>query len=225
MCTVLALDTCAGACSVAAVGRGRAAERSLATERGHAELLMGLIGASMAEAALGFADLDLVAVTRGPGSFTGLRVGLAAARGIALAADLPCLGITSLDALAHSAPWADDEGVRLATIDTRRGDLYAQAFAAPDRPLTDAVAIAPQALAALVSCARLGVIGDGAATAAECLRAAGRIVTVLDVRHPAPLAVAALATRRWAAGERPAGMPEPFYLHPPAVGALAAPRP
>jgi tRNA A37 threonylcarbamoyladenosine modification protein TsaB len=118
-----------------------------------------------------------------------------------------------------------DEGVRLATIDTRRGDLFAQVFAGPDRPVTDAVAIAPPALAALVSSARLGVIGDGAATAAECLRAAGRVVTVHDVRHPAPLAVAMLAARRWAAGERPAGMPEPFYLHSPAVGPLAAPRP
>ena len=218
MPNVVAIDTSAGACSVAVIGAGARIARTVATERGHAELLIGLIAAAMADSGQGFADLDLIAVTTGPGSFTGLRVGLASARGLALAASLPCLGITTLDALAQSAPWPADEGVRLASIDTRRGDLYVQAFAGPERPLIAPMVTTAAALAGLVAAARLAVIGDGAETAAAALRAAGRIVTVLAVHHPAPLALADLAARRWQAGQRPRGMPEPVYLQAPLVG-------
>ncbi|MCH7931874.1 MAG: tRNA (adenosine(37)-N6)-threonylcarbamoyltransferase complex dimerization subunit type 1 TsaB, partial [Proteobacteria bacterium] len=92
---VLALDTATAACSVALWSDGTVLAQRFATmARGHAEALMPMVEAVMAEAGLAFADLDLVATTVGPGTFTGLRVGLAAARGLALAGGLPIVGVT-----------------------------------------------------------------------------------------------------------------------------------
>ena len=103
---VLAIDTALAACSAAvldtAVG-GIVASESLPMLRGHAEALMPLIARVMDQAGMAFADLDRVVVTTGPGSFTGLRVGIAAARGIALAIDKPAVGVSTLS--AYAAPY------------------------------------------------------------------------------------------------------------------------
>jgi tRNA threonylcarbamoyladenosine biosynthesis protein TsaB len=93
---VLAIDTALGACSAALLDTKRAAvtaHESLAMQRGHAEVLMPLVKRVMEHAGLAFADLDRIAVTTGPGSFTGLRVGIAAARGLGLAAAKPVVGL------------------------------------------------------------------------------------------------------------------------------------
>ena len=98
---VLAIDTACSACSAALARDGVVvAARSEAMARGHAEALMPMVQAVMAEARIAWADLELVAVTNGPGSFTGLRTGLAAARGIALAQGIPVAGVTTLEAVA-----------------------------------------------------------------------------------------------------------------------------
>lgn len=128
---VLAIDTALEACSAAILDTDRAAEiasRSLPMMRGHAEALMPLIGAVMAEAASEFAGLDRIAVTIGPGSFTGLRVGVAAARGIALAAGKPAVGLTTLAALAAPVLAADDGKAVLAVINARHDRVYMQLF-------------------------------------------------------------------------------------------------
>ena len=100
---ILAIDTALDACAAAVLDTsagGVIAQESQAMKRGHAEALMPLIARVMKASGVGFAALDRIAATTGPGSFTGLRVGLSAARGIALAAGKPVVGVTTLTAFA-----------------------------------------------------------------------------------------------------------------------------
>jgi tRNA threonylcarbamoyladenosine biosynthesis protein TsaB len=121
--------------------------------RGHAEALMPLIAAVMSEANVEFAELDRIAVTVGPGSFTGLRVGVAAARGIALATGKPAVGLTTLAALA--APFFEaDETRLLAVIDARHGRVYMQLFGPGGQSL-----LAPQ-IASTHDAIRVAVAGS-----------------------------------------------------------------
>jgi tRNA threonylcarbamoyladenosine biosynthesis protein TsaB len=126
---ILAIDTALDACAAAVLDTGTSkliAMESQAMKRGHAEALMPLIARVMREAALPFAALDRIAVTTGPGSFTGLRVGLSAARGIALAASRPAVGLTTLS--AYAAPVVSENGEHpvIAAIDARHGQVYFQ---------------------------------------------------------------------------------------------------
>lgn len=135
---VLAIDTALEACSVAILDTDRAStmiSRSLPMMRGHAEALMPLIVAVMSAADIEFTDLDRIAVTVGPGSFTGLRVGVAAARGIALATGKPAVGVTTLAALAAPFFEADDSTALLAVIDARHDQVYMQLFGLGGRSL------------------------------------------------------------------------------------------
>jgi tRNA threonylcarbamoyladenosine biosynthesis protein TsaB len=128
---VLTIDTALTVCSAAVfdsdIDRVLAGD-SLPMQRGHAEALMPLIARTMEQAELDFADLDRIAVTVGPGSFTGLRVGIAAARGIALAASKEAVGVSTL--AAYAAPCIADDlaDVVLAAIDARHDQLYMQVF-------------------------------------------------------------------------------------------------
>src|ERR1700741_2200081 len=127
---ILAIDTALDACAAAVLDTGTAkliAMESQAMKRGHAEALMPLIARVMKESGLPFAALDRVAVTTGPGSFTGLRVGLSAARGIGLAAAKPVVGLTTLS--AYAAPIVSEGGEEpvISAIDARHGQVYFQA--------------------------------------------------------------------------------------------------
>ena len=126
---VLGLDTATSGCSAAlwegtvgSVGAARVTvRRSAPMARGQAEVLVPLAQEVLAEAGAAFDDLDRIAVTVGPGAFTGLRIALAAARGIAVARDLPVVGITSFDAIAHGVPEAERAGrYLLVAVDSRR---------------------------------------------------------------------------------------------------------
>ena len=128
---VLAIDTALEACSAAVLDTERGtvvAHESLVMVRGHAEALMPLLARVMDRAKLPFSDLDRIAVTTGPGSFTGLRVGIAAARGIALAAGKPAVGLSTL--AAYAAPFiADDDSLPVVSvIDARHDHVYLQVF-------------------------------------------------------------------------------------------------
>ncbi len=103
--------------------------------RGHAEALMPLIAAVMSEADVEFVDLDRIAVTVGPGSFTGLRVGVAAARALALAAGKPAVGLTTLTAFAAPFLEADGGGLLMSVIDARHDRVYMQLFGPGGRSL------------------------------------------------------------------------------------------
>ena len=127
---ILAIDTALDACAAGVLDIRSSkliAHETQPMKRGHAEALMPLIGRVMAEAGLGFAALDRIAVTTGPGSFTGLRVGLSAARGIALAADKPVVGVTTLTAYAAPVVSTNSAPPVIAAIDARHDHVYFQA--------------------------------------------------------------------------------------------------
>src|SRR5438045_8275538 len=135
---ILAIDTALEACSAAVLETGRAAIIAAETQvmaRGHAEALMPMIARVMDAAHTEFAELDRIAVTVGPGSFTGLRVGISAARGIALAAGKPAVGLSTLAALAAPLIATDDGTQVVAAIDARHEHIYLQVFGVNGRTL------------------------------------------------------------------------------------------
>ena len=123
---VLAIDTALEACSAAVLDtvRGIVAQESLPMVRGHAEALMPLVARVLDAAQIDFAEIDRIAVTTGPGSFTGLRVGISAARGIALASGRPAIGLSTLAAFAAPLIAADDTLPVVAAIDARHDHVY-----------------------------------------------------------------------------------------------------
>jgi len=126
---ILAFDTALGACTAGVWRDGTVlAEERAVMAQGHAEALMPMIERIMAKAGTAYEALDRIAVTVGPGSFTGLRVGIATARGLAMASGKPAVGVTTTEALAASA--MDTEARVLSVIDSKRGDTYAQMFSA-----------------------------------------------------------------------------------------------
>lgn len=212
---VLGLDSAAGACSAALWRDGTVvARRLMLMERGHAEALMPMAEAVMAEARAGYAALDGIGVTVGPGAFTGLRIGLAAARGLALAADIPAVGITTFEALAAAVAEAERAGrTLLVAVDSKRADIYVQLFDESLAPLSEPAALPVAHVAALLSDKPLLTAGDGVALLAPVL--AGRPVAAASAPpYPDAAWVAALAARRLSAGP-PVEPPAPLYLRPP----------
>src|SRR6266700_2624425 len=133
---VLAIDTALEACSAAVLDSGRGgiiASETVAMTRGHAEAVMPLIARVMDLADVEFAELDRIAVTTGPGSFTGLRVGISAARGIALAAGKPAIGLSTLAGFAAPLIAEDDSTHVVAAIDARHEQVYLQVFGSGGR--------------------------------------------------------------------------------------------
>ena len=209
---ILAFDTTVAACSVALWRDGETlASAREAMAQGQAEALMPMIVAVMAEAGMAYADLDRIAVTVGPGSFTGVRVGLAAARGLGLAAGKPVLGVLTTEALAGAVS-ADErsDGTRvLAAVDTKRGDLYVQMFDS-GRAEPGAVQVLPVAdLAAHVADGPVRVAGDAAAIAVAALGPRASVSAANPL--PDPAVVAAIAATRAPI----AGGPLPVYVRPP----------
>ena len=202
---VLALDTALGACSAAVVDGARTlAAASEPMTRGHQERLAPLIAELMAQAGLGFDRLDRVAVTRGPGSFTGLRVGLAFARTLALARGIPCVGAGTLEALA-----AETAGPVLAAAPAPQDRLYVQSFEG-GRPAGEAALAAPESVD--LAGVRL-IVGPGAGA----LRAHAPWIAADDRAWADPAVLA-----RWGArAPEPTGPPDPLYLRPPDARTLA----
>ncbi len=165
---ILAFDTTAAACSVALWRDGETlkAEHAAMTQ-GQAEALIPMIERLLKDCGTEYAMLDRIAVTVGPGSFTGVRVGIATARAIGLAASKPVVGIATTEVLAAAAP---ETGARiLAVMDTKRGDLYVQLFA-PDRSaISDIRVVTLEALPDWTGREPVTLIGDGAALAMTAL--------------------------------------------------------
>ena len=135
---ILAIDTALDACSAGVLDTDAGkliALESQPMKRGHAEALMPLIARVIRQAGIAFASFDRIAVTTGPGSFTGLRVGLSAARGIALAADKPAVGLTTLAAYAAPVVSENAEQPVISAIDARHDQVYFQVVSGNGRSL------------------------------------------------------------------------------------------
>jgi len=197
---VLGFDTSAAHCAAALVSGGTVlAERHEAMARGQAERLFGLLRELLAGAGRDWRDLAAIGVGVGPGNFTGVRISVAAARGLALSLGVPAIGVTMLEALALGT-----EGAVLALLDARRGQVYAQTFGydAAARPtLCDAAGITPAQFA------RRGLtcIGHQADQFAALLGA-----TADAARFSPAAAIARIAARRM--GRADLGRPVPLYL-------------
>ncbi len=166
---LLALDTSLAACSVALWRDGApVAERFEPMSRGHAEALAPMIQALCEEQDVAPASVDAFAVTRGPGTFTGIRVGLSAARGLALPGRKPLVGVSTLAVIAATA--ALPEGAPLLVVqDAKRGELYAELIgASPEGPRL----LRWQMLADAYPARPLRLLGSGALEAADRLRGA-----------------------------------------------------
>jgi tRNA threonylcarbamoyladenosine biosynthesis protein TsaB len=212
---ILAIDTALDACAAVVLDTDNdkvIAQESAAMKRGHAEALMPLVGRVMKQSGIGFAALDRVAATTGPGSFTGLRVGLSAARGIGLAAGKPVVGITTLTAFA--APHVSEHGEHpvISAIDARHEHVYLQVVSGHGGPLVTP-RLAP--IAEALDASRFGaplLAGNAANMLAERWPKDAPAPVKVEQR-PAPdiLWVAWLA----AAVDPAIATPRPFYLRAP----------
>lgn len=162
---VLAFDTALFSCSVACIDQDRdiCIQRSLAMPRGQAEHLVPMISDLLDEAGIQKGDLNLIATTVGPGAFTGLRIGLSTAQGLALSLGIPICGVTTTDALAddffkdHSL---DKQQKLFAVLETKRKDYYVQVYSHDGRSFLDATSLSPDNLKDHLANSDSIVIGD-----------------------------------------------------------------
>jgi len=181
---ILAIDTAlpaASACVFDAAATEPAALESLAMERGHAEALLPLIE-RVVERAGGFATIERVAVAVGPGSFTGIRIGLAAAHAIALARKIDIVGVSTLSALAAPHILEPFEGAIVSAIDARHGQIFVAAFGADGRALLAPRRASPAEALAELGDMPLSVVGSGAQLFAAEAAKNDRPVAILDER-------------------------------------------
>jgi len=215
---ILAFDSATSACSAAIWRDGEIpARRFVAMERGQSEALIPMVVEVLKEAGLSYAEIDFIAVTVGPGSFTGVRIGLAAARGMALAGGLPVIGVTTFEAVAKGVGAAERAGRGLVVaIDAKRTDIYAQSFGPDLAALGPPAAVMPEVLAKALPAGPLLVAGDGAAQLRPALEAADRDRIRFASGSGAPDAahIAALAAERTVTATVDAA-PRPLYLRPP----------
>jgi tRNA threonylcarbamoyl adenosine modification protein YeaZ len=154
-------DRLCGACLFDVGARRVVAAKTIDIGKGHAELLMGVIDEVLAEAKASYADLASIAVCVGPGSFTGIRVGVSAAIGFGVALNIPVIGVTSLQALAVERIGKSSE--ILCLIDAHRGDVYAQSFSKEGVPLDQPRQISLENIAPLPSLKSKLCCGSGVA--------------------------------------------------------------
>jgi tRNA threonylcarbamoyladenosine biosynthesis protein TsaB len=212
---LLAIDTALAACSAAVLDTAQGdiiASESLPMTRGHAEAIIPLIARVMDKADIEFTDLDRIVVTVGPGSFTGLRVGISAARGISLAASRPAFGVTTLAVFAAPYLASDDTLPVAAVIDARHEHVYLQVFGRSGRTLVaPRIASIPEAVRSS-AVAPTRIVGSAAkllAAAWPASEPAPKLVEELaapDIIWVARLGVTAIEGQ---------GSPKPLYLRTP----------
>jgi tRNA threonylcarbamoyladenosine biosynthesis protein TsaB len=212
---LLAIDTALAACSAAVLDTahgGMVASESLPMVRGHAEALMPLVARVMKASGLAFADLDRIVVTTGPGSFTGLRVGIAAARGLGLATKIPVVGVSTLSAYAAPYLGVDNQNPVIAAIDARHAHVFLQVFAPNGRTST-----APR-LAALTEAVHAAadvaarIVGSAAQAVADGLAETGPAPVIVDARDAPDIAWVA---QIGAVVPEASAPPTPQYLRAP----------
>ncbi len=206
---ILVIDTAGTRCAVGLFDVDDApieiVSRSEAMARGHAEALLPMVDAVMSDAASTWTVVDRIAVVRGPGSFTGVRIGIAAARGLALAAQCPAVGVTVFDALRASLGEQDPMAVAL---DARRGQVFVQSFDEQGIGATPAAVDIDDAVNAIPDGVRR-VAGSGAAMVADATE--GRLTVISEVTNANLATIATLG----AACDPAVAPATPLYLRPP----------
>ena len=212
---ILAIDTALNACSVAVLEAAESAPlafASVAMEKGHAEALLPIVKKLMDGLDGGFPSIDRVAVTVGPGSFTGIRVGLSAARAMGLALKIPVVGVSTLS--AYAAPLIADvigEVVAVA-IDARHGNVFFQAFAPGGRTLVSPRVTTLKEAARAIGAGSVRLAGSAAAQLAiECWGMGLKAQVADGTASPDIFWVARLGL----AADPQAAPPKPLYLRPP----------
>jgi tRNA threonylcarbamoyl adenosine modification protein YeaZ len=212
---LLAIDTAASLCAACVLDSG-AGERGRAVRdlgKGHAEHLMAVVAEALDKAGAAYGDLDAIAVSVGPGSFTGVRVGVAAARGLALALNVPAVGISTLEAIAAEAlPEAAGIPITVA-LDAGRGQLYLQHFDAGAAAVSGPEAVAVDAAAARISEAGGGRLLAGSGVPLLAQSATGIRMTMTGAATTDIATYARIAARRLAkAAPGSLDKPRPLYL-------------
>ncbi|MAH84376.1 MAG: tRNA (adenosine(37)-N6)-threonylcarbamoyltransferase complex dimerization subunit type 1 TsaB [Rhodospirillaceae bacterium TMED8] len=219
MTMVLALDSSTAACSVAVWHDGVIVAHCFEVlDRSHAERLIPMVDDAIKSSGHKFEEIDLVAVTVGPGAFTGLRIGISTARGLALALNIPCVGISSMECLCACIDGARDGDVILTVLDTKRGDLFVQIFDFSSKALCN-VAIIPSDgvinfIEGIAKKTRCIVAGDALEPIQEALTTQGLVLVSSGTKFPDATQVANIAAWRLEAG-RAQLPPKPVYLRLP----------
>ena len=210
---ILALDTAASWCSVAVYdsdGDLVLADVSENIGKGHAEVLMTYVERALTEAKLSLSDMDRVAVNIGPGSFTGVRIGVSAARGFALALGVPALGITAFEALAAESRLTNPEKPVLVLLDAHRGEIYAQSIDAKGLPGAKPLVLSREEAQALAASQAENTVLAGSASVSINEAVGGRFA--LGPSEPtATIGVYA----RLAGSRQPGDAPKPLYMRGP----------
>lgn len=216
---ILALDSAANACSVAIMVKNNVcAARLEFMERGQAEALAPMVASVVEEVGQalpgGFAGLDAVAVTTGPGTFTGIRIGLAMAKALALPRQIPVIGLSTFDAIRFGI---DQKGSPLlAVIETKRDDFYLQLFDRTGAAVTEASALSAAETLSMLPGEPIVAVGDGAGRLGKMLAAKGYGALRIAAEAP-PIAenFIGLAAERFQLNDFEA--PTPIYLKAPSV--------
>lgn len=225
---ILAFDTCFNACSVAVDCEVPGLDRTMSVEKqlmttGHAEALLPMVARVMASAGIGYGDIDRIAVTHGPGTFTGTRIGIAAARALSLALGVPIVSFSSLlpigmFAAARIPDCIGDQDAVIVARDARRDECYVEVVDIWGKSLTGPVLRSPQDAALLCPDYRLFAVGSAAGAVASAARERGReIIAGLDAYfHPEDAEPDAAVLIGWAHAAEPLSMPpSPLYFRPP----------
>ncbi len=210
---LLAVDTAANLCAACVwdVGEARELGRSVADiGKGHAERLMATVGEALDMSGTDYAGLGALAVSTGPGSFTGVRVGVSTVRGLALALKLPARGITTLDAIAAETRAAFPDRPVMVALDAGRGDLYVAVYDASGKMRYDAAVLSFDDALALTKDTAPVLAGTAAATLAEAARP-----LALEIGRSTPTADIATYARLAAELGPSPEKPKPAYLREP----------
>ena len=211
---VLAIDTALGrvaACVLDDAEEEPLAEEALAMDRGHAEALIPLLDRVVGRTEGGLAAIDRVAVTVGPGSFTGIRIGISAAKAIALARGIPVVGVSTLAAFAAPLIITGLDGVVAAAMPARKGQIFLAAFSQGGRPLFDAKITDAHAGRRSLGEGPLHLIGPAAALLCDEPLRDPSVSTCLAT----PLPDMAFVARLGLVADARTAPPEPLYIAPP----------
>ncbi len=220
---VLAIDAALDQSAAAVFDAGQQlvlSSRTMPMQRGHAEALLPLVEDVMSAAGLGFADLDRIAVTIGPGSFTGLRIGISAARGLGLALGIPVTGVSTF--LAFAAPYIAFEPRRAVAVvlDAKNEQVYLQEFGSDGTPVAEPLVAAIGEAARHLGRGAMVITGNGAQSILVRARALNKDV------HLAPCGPGpdiAMVARLGAVADAEAAPPRPLYVRAPATSASTQP--